>query len=459
MKFIISNCIILSDIKNPHVLEGLKHYFTLSNPAYEKKIRYKQRTYGVPPKLLFYHQINKNTLLLPRGAAKQINTFLNNENVKKYEKVFYQDKRRLFPDVKITFAGQLRAIQATAVKQVMAKDHGMLWAGTGAGKTIMALYIMAERKQPALIVVHTKELLKQWIERIQNFLGIPENEIGVIGDNKARTGKRVTIAIINTLKNNIDAVKKTIGHLIVDECHRLPAIQYRKTVSEFDCKYLLGLSATPWRNDGLTKVIFWYMGGVVAKIEKTELLKKGSLCEAEVKFIPTNLKPTVNVQLQYAVALSEIAASLERNRLICNKIVEKTKSNGRGVTLVLSDRKDHCHEICRILITMHKQLQLFPVVMTGETNLKHRTLIVQKLRKGDFNVLIATGQLIGEGFDLPEISTVFLTTPLNFDGRLIQYIGRALRPAKDKDKAIIYDFIDYHPVFFCFSDKKKINLQ
>ena len=333
-------------------------------------------------------------------------------------------------------------MQQTAVKQCLRRDFGLLESPTGAGKTIMALYLIVERKQPSLIVVHTKELLNQWLDKIEQFLDIPKSEIGIIGGGKFKIGEKVTVAMIQTLHKRASEVIPHIGYLILDECHRAPAMQYVNAIKAFDCKYMTGLTATPWRRDGLSKVIFWHIGDITARIDKKDLLDNGNLCQAEVKWIETKFNTLTDASGSYSKVLSELTEDYHRNRQIGDTVA---KNKSTGISLILSDRRDHCHTLQS---TLSIENQIKAEVLTGATSKKERERIIQDLQEGKCKYLVATGQLVGEGFDLPEISTMFLTTPIRFSGRVIQYIGRALRPASMKTKATIFDFVDVlNPVF------------
>jgi len=176
-------------------------------------------------------------------------------------------------------------------------------------------------------------------------------------------------------------------------------------------------------------------------VNKDALVHAGSLVQAEAVFIPTGYISHTDPAEYYSKALSELTGDLDRNMLIAETV---HKHNGHGITLILSDRREHCETIGDIL---HHRHGIEAAVLTGQTPAKVRQEIIRQLQSGRCDYLAATGQLIGEGFDLPEIGTMALATPVKFSGRLIQYIGRALRPAPGKDKATIIDFVDNHSVF------------
>ena len=438
MDFLLNNKLCLSKMRT-ETRKVIRNIFTIDNPKYQDAQKNYRQTENIEPQLKFYEEsLKDDIIILPRGAAKRIYMLCNSYN----ESINIIDNRSILKPVDFVFHGQLRSLQQPAVKSCLKKDFGLLEAPTGSGKTAMALYMIAQRKQPALIVVHTLELLNQWQDKIVQFLGIPMDEIGMIGDGKFKIGKKITVATVQTLRKKVDQVAPCIGYLILDECHRAPAMQYVKVISQFDCKYMSGLTATPWRRDGLSKVIFWHVGDVIGKIDKADLLKTGNLCNAEVHFIKTEFNTTVDASNHYSSAMSEMIKDKARNNLISNTVA--TTFNNAGINLILSDRRNHCQR----LHDMFFENGIKSEVLTGATSSKERQRIIDNLHQGECKYLIATGQLIGEGFDLAGISSIFLTTPIKFSGRLIQYIGRSLRPAPGKNLAVIFDFVDIlNPVF------------
>jgi superfamily II DNA or RNA helicase len=302
----------------------------------------------------------------------------------------------------------------------------------------MALYVIASRKQPALIIVHTKDLARQWFERIEEFLGIGKSDIGLIGDGKKKIGEKITVALVQSLYKCTEEVAPRIGHLIVDECHRIPSRTFTEAVTDFDARYMLGLSATPWRRDNLSKLIFWHLGDVHHQVERQDLIRTGNVLPADVIFRETNFTPYYDPVHDYSKMLSELTVNDERNRLIARDVADEA-THREGVCLVLSDRKKHCENLWSILkYGYHLRAEVF----TGDLKANQRQAVLDRLRSDKVQVLIATGQLIGEGFDCPNLSTLFLATPVRFSGRVIQYLGRILRPAPGKNRARVFDYVD-----------------
>jgi superfamily II DNA or RNA helicase len=321
---------------------------------------------------------------------------------------------------------------------MLARDFGTLCAPTGSGKTVIALAMIAQRRQPTLIVVHTKDLAYQWVARVQQFLGMPAGRIGVIGAGQKKLGAQITVALVQSLYKCAAQIAPAVGHLVVDECHRTPSRTFTEAVTEFDAKFMLGLSATPYRRDMLSQLIFWHLGDLHHQVPKDDLVSSGQILQAQVILRPTTFKPYHDPVSEYSQMLSELTADDDRNRLICSDISQEA-TQARGVCLVLSDRKKHCQTLQLIL---KYKFGMDSTLLTGDLTLEERKDVLQRLNQGRIKVLIATGQLIGEGFDCENLATLFLVTPIRFSGRVIQYIGRILRPSGAKDQARIFDYVD-----------------
>ncbi len=178
----------------------------------------------------------------------------------------------------------------------------------------MGLYLIAERKQSTLIIVHTKELLHQWIERIGSFLGIPDDEVGTIGAGKFAVGDRITVGMVQTLTKRAGEIADRFGHIVVDECHRCPSKTFLDVMTAFDARFLLGLTATAYRRDGLSRVIFWHLGDRRHEVKKADLLERGLLSQAQVVWHQTNFDTVLNASEQYSKVLSELTQDQQRRR-------------------------------------------------------------------------------------------------------------------------------------------------
>jgi superfamily II DNA or RNA helicase len=448
MKIIVTNRIMIHGAPGKFKTT-VKERLTFPNP---KWIENEKRGYwnGETPQELKCYEQADNGLIIPRGFIRHLIGMAKDQGIRYH----LQDHRRALPEMNLSFHGKLRPFQKIAVKDILDHDFGTLSAPTGSGKTCMALYSIAQRKQPALIVVHTKELLNQWIDRIETFLKVPANQVGVIGNGKQTLGDRITVATVQTLYKCADEVKDHTGFLIVDECHKAPARTFSEAVSAFDSKFMLGLSATPWRRDRLSRLIYWSLGDVAHEVSKENLLKTGDVLPVEVITRETEFRTLLDPSEQYSRMLSELTMDAERNELIASDVASEARKD-KGVCLVLSDRKAHCEAIQSLL---WREYKMGSELLTGDILKREREAIVVRLNSGGVKILIATGQLIGEGFDCKQLSTLFLATPIRFNGRVLQYLGRVLRPSPGKKKARVYDYIDKHVGLLRASAKSRIKI-
>jgi superfamily II DNA or RNA helicase len=224
----------------------------------------------------------------------------------------------------------------------------------------------------------------------------------------------------------------------VDECHRCPSRTFTEAVTAFDCRYMLGLSATPWRRDKLSRLIFWHLGNTAHEIEHRRLVASGDVLDAEVIMRETDFKPYFDPVTEYSRMLSELTADDARNRLIAADVAREAAGTG-GTILVLSDRRRHC-EILQGLLRLGHGVPAEK--LTGDMPAADRQALLERINRGEVRVVVATGQLVGEGFDCRNLSSLFLATPIRFSGRVIQYLGRVLRPAPGKQKARVFDYLD-----------------
>jgi superfamily II DNA or RNA helicase len=278
------------------------------------------------------------------------------------------------------------------------------------------------------------------VERIETFLGIESEAVGFIGGGKKVIGEKITVALVQSLYKCADEVAEHIGFLVVDECHRCPSRTFIEAFSCFDSQYMLGLSATPYRRDQLSKLIFWHLGDKHHEVDKSQLVETGDVLPAKVIWCHTNFTARYDPVLEYSKMLSELAADTERNILIASDVAGESGRN-KGVCLILSDRKAHCENLQAIL---RFRFKLESELLTGDLDIAERQKVPERINKGEVKIVIATGQLIGEGFDCKDLTTLFLATPIKFSGRLLQYLGRVLRPAAGKKYARVYDYVDVH---------------
>ena len=369
---------------------------------------------------------DKNEVTIPRGFIGKLIRFCKDLNIE----FDFIDNRKKRPAISFSFNVPLRTHQHKAIEAATKKDFGVIVSPPGSGKTVIGLNIIAGKKQPALIIVHRKQLLEQWMERIEAFLGIPKSEIGIIGSGKVRIGEQITVATIQSLPNHIADIEGKFGTIIVDECHHVPATTFRNTIEKLHAFYLYGLTATPFRkyNDG--KLIFTYLGEIISTIQHYEI---ENWKEAKIIIRDTELNIPYNSKTDNFETLSKILIhDSNRNKLIVEDV--KTELNHGKKVVIITERKDH-------IDTLFLFLKQFYEVITlsgddSEISKKHKW---KTLKDGNFQAIITTGQYFGEGTDLSHINCLFLVYPFSFEGKLIQYMGRVQR---SEVNPTIYDYRD-----------------
>ncbi|MEZ4969425.1 MAG: DEAD/DEAH box helicase family protein [Flavobacteriaceae bacterium] len=370
---------------------------------------------------------SESEVFIPRGFIGRLLRFCKESQIE----FGFVDERKLKPTIPFEFNAALRNHQLGIIETVSKKDYGVIVAPPGSGKTVIGLKIIMDKGQPTLIIVHRKQLLEQWTERIEAFMGIPKRDIGVIGHGKSKIGKQITVATIQSLPKQIESVENQFGTIIVDECHHVPAETFRKTIEKLQAYYLYGLTATPFRkyNDG--KLIFTHLGEIIANIQPIEI---ENYKQAKIIIRNTELDVPYNSKTDNFEALSKILIhDTARNKLILEDV--KTELNHGKKAVIITERKEHIDTLYLFLKQSYEAITL-----SGEDSEASKKAKWKTLQEGSFQVLITTGQYFGEGTDLQNISCLFLVYPFSFEGKLIQYIGRVQR---SEINPIIYDYRDY----------------
>ncbi len=275
-------------------------------------------------------------------------------------------------------------------------------------------------------------------------LGLDPAEVGMIGGGRYSIGERLTIALVQSLQDEIpDELIRHVGHLLVDECHHAPAETFARVVAQFPARHLLGLSATPYRRDGLDAVIGYFLGPITAT------MNEGALADRLIK--PRVIKRETGLAVygdSFTGLVSELTTDSARNALIVADVAHAVAEGRR--CLLLSDRVDHVEE----LTTLLQAEGLTAAALHGQKTKRQRAQAVADAGAGQLDVLVATCALVGEGFDCPRLDALFLATPISYEGRIVQYLGRVSRTAPGKRDAVVYDFVDGHPILWASWSKR-----
>jgi superfamily II DNA or RNA helicase len=288
----LNNCISLcrEGLTSP-LINFLKEELNFANSEFIIKKKTGRNIFGTERYFKLIEE-TESEVIIPKGFAGKLIRFCKENNID-YE---FRDERKKLKEILFLFNTILRDHQEVALEATRKKGFGIIVAPPGSGKTIIGLKIIAEKRQPALIITHRKQIAEQWMERIQAFLGIPKNEIGKIGQGKAKSGKSVTVAMVQSMAKELEKpdtkLADAFGLVIIDECHHVPADTFRNTISKLKTFYTYGLTATPFRKYSDEKLMFIHLGDVISEIKLGETENSGKAkivirnTELEIPFNP-----------------------------------------------------------------------------------------------------------------------------------------------------------------------------
>lgn len=441
--FELTNTLSVSIENIPSALiSALKKTATFANPKFYELQRLRFSTWNTP-RYISCAALSEDgrTMVLPRGLLEECLAIAHNHGTT----ITIRDRRKEYSPIAVTFSGTLQPQQEDACEALLSAESGVLVASPGAGKTVMACSIIASRKVPTLILVHRKQLAEQWKTQLLQFTDLTKKQIGVFDLKGKKRRGIVDIGMIQTASKEKggDIILSDYGMVIIDECHHIPALSFEAVLGKISAKHFLGLTATPYRKDGLEKIIYMQCGPVRHTMTETvgQSLIDRCVIVRETEF-------TIHDAASSQIAIHQIWEQLvhdpPRLLLIAHDVVNVLEQ-GR-FPLILSDRRDHLElMLCEINKAMGANSEIGFILTSDIGKKKRRQIIatVMEMRNaGKHPFLLSTGSLIGEGFDLPDLCTLFLAMPLSFKGRLIQYAGRLHRESAGKTDVRIYDYVD-----------------
>lgn len=398
------------------------------------------------PRIISRAENHEKFLALPRGCLSDVEALLAANKIE----LRLDDMRSIGRRMNATFNGVLRPDQQEALEAVTKHDFGMLIAPTAFGKTVTAAAVIAKRKVSTLVIVHRADLMRQWQERLGSFIGLDEQKIGLIGAGKKKPTGMLDIAVIQSLarRDNLPELFSQYGQVIIDEAHHLTAETFEAVLKQASARFVLGLSATPIRSNGHHPIIFM-QSGPVRHIARRPAHVPDQL-SVRVRHLPTpSIAP--NASIQEVIRL--LAEDNDRNARIVGDATNALE-NGRKV-LLLTKRTEH-------LDLLHTQLANvgYPCFMLhGRMKAKERQAIIKALAdlpQDAPHILLASAQLVGEGFDHAPLDTLILTLPISWAGTLQQYAGRLHRDHANKSDILIYDYVEQdHPQLYRMWEKRQ----
>jgi superfamily II DNA or RNA helicase/very-short-patch-repair endonuclease len=436
----------------PALRNRLIRLAAFQNPEFYKAQAMRLPTFD-KPRIIACAEDHPQHIGLPRGCLDETCALLADLGI---ESVI-QDERQAGRPLDVLFQGELRPEQNDAAKAMLAHDAGVLAATTAFGKTVVAAWLISQRRVNTLVLVHRRQLLQQWVERLSTFLGIPAKSIGQIGGGRKKPTGALDVAIIQSLmrKGVVSDLVGEYGHIVIDECHHLSASSFEQVARRAKAKYVTGLSATVTRKDGHHPIIFMQCGPVRYRVNAKEQAAARPF-QHTVYVRPTSFRPTEpanpDARIQFHDLYDALIADDARNQLICAEVIQAVRE-GRS-PVVLTERNEHLDLMENRLSPEIQHL----VVLRGGMGKKELVAITSRLAAipaDEGRAILATGKFIGEGFDDARLDTLFLTLPVSWHGTIAQYVGRLHRLCDRKREVRVYDYADLNvPMLSRMFDKR-----
>jgi superfamily II DNA or RNA helicase len=444
----LANLVYFEKVQLPQALANrLIRLAAFQNPEFYKAQAMRMSVWD-KPRVIGNAENYPQYIALPRGCLDAALDLLRDNGIA----CDLRDERFGGEPIDVSFVGTLRLDQEAAVAGMLHHDTGVLCAPTAFGKTVTAAAMITRRGVNTLVLVHRTELLKQWQERLQAFLGVGKGVVGTIGGGKAKPTGKIDIAVMQSVsrQGEVNPLVENYGQVIVDECHHVGAVSFDAILKRTKAKYVLGLTATPIRRDGQQPIIFMQCG----PIRYTAAKPAGAPHDLEV--LPRSRFTRIDLPID--AGIQDVFRHLANDQVRTEAIAAEVRDavgQGRKV-LVLTERTEHLDAIKATLVGCEPE----PFVLHGRMSKKQRAALVaglDALPPDAPRVLLSTGKLVGEGFDHPPLDTLVLAMPVSWKGTLQQYAGRLHREHAGKTDVRIIDFVDTgHPALLRMWDKRQM---
>ena len=462
LHIILSNGIYVDNTNLKAAMQNrIRRMAAISNPVFYKNQAIGTSNYDTARWIYLGKDHLSGYIQIPRGLQDELW-----ENIKQADIDYeMEDERQQGRKINVDFKGELRPEQDKALKELIRYDNGILHAATAFGKTVVSSAIIAQKKINTLIILESSALIEQWKEALEKFLnineGLPtyETKTGRVRKRKSLIGTLqgahdsmtgiIDIAMAGSLckKGKYHKMMNEYGLVLIDECHHSASETIANVLKEVKAKYVYGVTATPKRGDGLEKINYMLIGPIRYSYTAKEKAKEQGIQHLVYPRFTRTVPPRgVITDKMHPNEAYEI---IHNNDVRDEQIIEDVKNcvaAGR-TPVVLSRYKDHSEKFYERL----KNYADHVFLMTGNNSKKEHRKILEQMHQVDKNeslILIATGSLVGEGFDFPRLDTLFMATPVSFRGVVEQYAGRLNRDYAGKENVIIYDYVDNHiPMF------------
>ncbi len=420
------------------LLNRILRLSAFQNPEFYRAQAMRMPVLGIPRVIGCGEDLPRH-VALPRGCLEEVVWLLEDHGMA----VEVEDRRLFGSTIQVRFRGELRPDQERAVQALVPHDTGILSGTTAFGKTVAAIWMIAHRGVNALVLVHRRQLLDQWRERLAAFLDLPREAIGHMGGGKGRRTGHIDVAILQSVnrKGEVNDLVAQYGHVIVDECHHVSAVTFEQVLRKVKARYVLGLTATPIRKDGHHPIIVMQCGPIRFRERARNAAAarpfEHVVIPRETAFRMPRGPEEPSIQALYAAMIREG----DRDRLILDDLLQALEA-GRS-PLLLTQRVEHLERLADQLKGLVRHLLVLKGGM-GKGQREEAARVLASIPEGEERVLLATGPYIGEGFDDARLDTLFLAMPISWRGTLQQYVGRLHRLYEGKREVQVYDYADVH---------------
>ena len=423
----------------PALRNQLLRCAAFQNPEFYKAQAMRLPTFRIP-RIIACAEDYPDHIGLPRGCLEEVRALFKTTGTRYRVK----DERQAGHPLDVSFHGRLRTDQQAAAQALLAHDTGVLAATTAFGKTVLGIWLLAQRGVNTLILVHRQQLMDQWIERLADFLDRDPKTIGRIGGGRRKATGEIDVALIQSMirKGVVADLIADYGHVIVDECHHIPAFSTEQIMRRAKAKYITGLSATLIRKDGHHPIITMQCGPVRYRVTAKQRTKESPFSHS-VWVRPTGTRepdcPQDDARINFHQIIEALIHDAARNASIVADVQAVLAENRHP--LVLTERTAHLQLLADQLGTLSADV----LILKGGMSRKAIKQVMDQLKEGPSTaprIVLATGRYIGEGFDYPLLDTLFLTLPISWRGTVAQYAGRLHRWHADKREVRIYDYAD-----------------
>lgn len=386
------------------------------------------------------HPTNKSNVIIPPLFKKNVSSKISPD--------FYSSEK--MSDDKV-FIGKLNDFQENAQQIILDKleirrkesgiGNGIIELPCGFGKTVLAISLAMKMKYSTLIIVHKDDLLNQWIERIVQFTNFKKSEIGIIRGNEIDTKSSIVIGMLQSIsmKDYPPQTFDRFNMVIVDEAHHIGAQVFSKSLTKICAPYMIGLSATPERSDGLSFVFRCYLGETIfahrREVDSSVRLVRVFFESEDEKYLKTKKiynRVTKKTTINNSALITTLTECEERNQSIVDAIIPYI--NSERYILVLTDRVDHIFELIRLLTPYCERNG----VEVGPYYGKMKRDDLDRSMKMHINV--ATYSMCAEGYDNAKLNCLVIATPKS---DVVQICGRIFRKKHSIDlPATIIDIVD-----------------